>query len=170
MALSAARGAAHDTSADCQAGETRRIGWLCRQIGWRGQRAERDLADYLLRYQDAAEKAIRAVIPNRPQVSLKKRRTGKQITEKLTLFRELLGKSARLDGDILILHTRTPGYMPCATVPAPVAGWYRVRISASAVGTGDKPLPMLCVCRDQYARGQRRPRCARRSGRQTRRH
>jgi hypothetical protein len=107
---------------------------------------------HLLRYQEAAEKALRAVIPNRPQVTIKERRTGRQVTEKMPLFRELLGKSARLDGDTLVLHTRTPGYIPCATAPAPVAGRYRVRVSVSAIGTGEKPLPMMCVCRDLYGR------------------
>jgi hypothetical protein len=108
---------------------------------------------HLLRYQDAAEKAVRAVIPKRPQVTMKERRTGRQITEKLKLYQELLGKSARLDGDVLVLYLRNPDYIPCATAPAPADGRYRVRICASAVNTGGKPLPMMCVCRvDQYAR------------------
>ena len=102
---------------------------------------------HLLRYQDAAEKAVRAVIPSRPQVSIQERRTGRQITEKLKLFQELLGKSARLDGDSLVLYLRNPDYIPCATPPAPADGRYRVRVCASAVGTGGKPLPMMCVCR-----------------------
>ena len=70
---------------------------------------------HLLRYQDAAEKAVRAVIPKRPRVSIQERRTGRQITEKLKLYQELLGKSARLDGDALVLYLRNPDYIPCAT-------------------------------------------------------
>ena len=85
---------------------------------------------HLLRYQDAAEKAVRTVIPTRPQVSIKERRTGRQITEKMTLFQELLGKSARLDGDTLVLYLRHPAYIPCATPPAPADGRYRVRVCA----------------------------------------
>jgi mono/diheme cytochrome c family protein len=108
---------------------------------------------HLLRYQEAAEKAVRAVLPIRPQLTIKERRTGRQITEKLRLYQELLGKSARLDGDTLVLYLRNPDYIPCATAPAPADGRYRVRVCASAVGTGDKPLPMMWVCRvDQYAR------------------
>jgi hypothetical protein len=38
---------------------------------------------HLLRYQDAAEKALRTVIPSRPPAEFKERRTGKQITEKM---------------------------------------------------------------------------------------
>ena len=53
--------------------------------------------------------------PNRPQVTIKERRTGRQITEKLKLYQELLGKSARLDGDSLVLYLRNPDYIPCAT-------------------------------------------------------
>ncbi len=102
---------------------------------------------HLLRYQDAAEKAVRAVIPNRPQVAIKERRTGRQITEKLKLFKELLGKSARLDGDTLVLYLRNPDHIPCATPPAPADGRYRVRVCVSAVDTDGKPLPMMCVCR-----------------------
>ena len=108
---------------------------------------------HLLRYQDAAEKAVRAVIQKRPLVSIAERRTGRQITEKLKLYQELLGKSARLDGDSLILYLRNPDYIPCATPPAPADGRYRVRVCASAVNTGGKPLPMMCVCRPtQYDR------------------
>jgi hypothetical protein len=107
---------------------------------------------HLLRYQEAAEKALQTVIPNRPQPSLEDRRTGRQVTENMKLFKEILGKSARLDGDTLVMHTRTWGHVPCATAPAPVAGRYRVRISAKARGTDGKPLPMMCVCRDLYGR------------------
>ncbi len=108
---------------------------------------------HLLRYQDAAEKAVRAVIPRRPRITIQERRTGRQITEKLKLFQELLGKSARLDGDTLVLYLRNPDYIPCATPPAPADGRYRVRVCASAVGSGGQPLPMMCVCRPtQYDR------------------
>jgi hypothetical protein len=102
---------------------------------------------HLLRYQDAAEKAVRAVIPTRPEISIRERRTGRRITEKLKLYQELLGKSARLDGDTLVIYLRNPDYIPCATPPAPADGRYRVRVCASAVNTGGKPLPMMCVCR-----------------------
>jgi hypothetical protein len=106
---------------------------------------------HLLRYQDAAEKAIRSVIPNRPKAEFKERRTGRQITEKMTTFRELLDKQVRLDGDTLIMYVRPWGHVPCASAPVPVSGRYRVRASIQAVGT-DKPLPVLCTCRDQYGR------------------
>jgi mono/diheme cytochrome c family protein len=109
-------------------------------------------ADHLLRYQDAAEKALRGVIPTRPNAEFKERRTGRQITEKMTTFRELLDKVVRLDGDTLLMYVRPWGHVPCASAPAPQAGRYRVRASVFAVGTGGKPLPMMCSCRDMYGR------------------
>jgi mono/diheme cytochrome c family protein len=107
---------------------------------------------HLLRYQEAAEKALQSVIPNRPPAAFKERRTGRDIVEKMPTFRELLGKSIRLDGATLLMYVRPWGHVPCSTAPAPQAGRYRVRTSVSAVGTNGQPLPMMCVCRDQYGR------------------
>lgn len=107
---------------------------------------------HLLRYQEAAEKALRTVIPSRPQVAFKERRSGREITEKMSSFKDLLGKALRLDGDTLVMYVRPWGHVPCATAPAPQAGRYRVRASVYAVGTGDRPIPMMCSCRDQYGR------------------
>ena len=107
---------------------------------------------HLLRYQDAAEQAIRSVIPNRPQAAMKERHTGKEITQKMKLFEPFLGKSVKLDGDTLVLYVRPYGHVPCATAPVPVAGRYRVRASVTAVGTNGKPLPVLLSCRDFYGR------------------
>jgi mono/diheme cytochrome c family protein len=111
-------------------------------------------AAHLLRYQEAAEKALRAVIPNRPLAEFKERRTGRQITEKMVHFKDMLGKSARLDGDTLVLYARPYSHIPCATAPAPQAGRYRVRASVYAVGTAGKPLPMRMVCDDLYGRDE----------------
>jgi mono/diheme cytochrome c family protein len=109
---------------------------------------------HLLRYQEAAEKALRSVIPNRPLAEFKERRTGRQITEKMPHFKEMLGKSARLDGDTLVLYVRPYSHIPCATAPAPQTGRYRVRASVYAVGSDGKPLPMRCVCDDLYGRDE----------------
>lgn len=107
---------------------------------------------HLLRYQDAAEKALRTVIPTRPAAEFKERRTGKQVTEKMPTWKELLGKVAQLDGDTLVMYVRPWGHVPCATAPAPQAGRYRVKASVYAVGTDGKPLPMMLSCRDMYGR------------------
>jgi hypothetical protein len=100
-------------------------------------------AAHLLRYQDAAEKALATVIPSRPQVEFKERRTGKQVTEKMTTFKELMNKVVRLDGETLVMYVRPWGHVPCSTAPAPQAGRYRVKASVYAVGTDGKPLPMM---------------------------
>ncbi len=107
---------------------------------------------HLLRYQDAAEKAIRSVIPTRPLAEFKERRTGRQITEKMVHFKEVLGKGGRLDGDTLVLHVRQYSHIPAATAPVPQAGRYRVRASVYAVNTDGKPLPIRCVADHQYGR------------------
>ena len=68
---------------------------------------------HLLRYQDAAEKAIRAVIPKRPRPARSRNgaRAGRS-PRSWKLYQELLGKSARLDGDELVLYLRNPDYTP----------------------------------------------------------
>ena len=99
---------------------------------------------HLLRYQDAAERALQTVIPHRPPTPFTERRTGRQISEKATHFKDLLGKSVRVDGDALIMHVRPWTHVPCATPPAQQAGRYRVRASVYAVGTHGQPLPMVC--------------------------
>ena len=107
---------------------------------------------HLLRYQEAAERALRTVIPTRPAVEFKERRTGRQITEKMTTWKELLDKVVKLDGDALVMYVRPWGHVPCATAPAPQAGRYRIKASVYSVGTDGKPLPMMLSCRDMYGR------------------
>ena len=107
---------------------------------------------HLLRYQEAAEKAIYSVIPTRPKPAFKDRRTGKDIAEKVQFFKDMLGKSARLDGDTLVLHVRPYSHIPCATAPTPVAGRYRVRASVQSLGTDGKALPVMVSCRQDYGR------------------
>jgi hypothetical protein len=107
---------------------------------------------HLLRYQDAAEHALRNLIPTRPRVEFRERRTGKQITEKMPTFKELLGKTVKLNGDTLTMYVRPWGHIPCSTAPAPSAGRYRVRASVFAVGSGGQPIPMMLSCRDHYGR------------------
>lgn len=110
-------------------------------------------AVHLLRYQEAADKALRAVIPNRPAPpSARLRRSGREVADKQQFFKDLLDKVVRVDGDTLLMYVRPYGHIPCATPTAPVAGRYRVRASVYAVQTDGKPLPMLMTCRDQYGR------------------
>jgi hypothetical protein len=108
---------------------------------------------HLLRYQEAAEKALRSVLPNRsPQEPKKIRQTGRQIVQQSRFLKDIVGKSAFLDGDTLVQFSRTYSHIPTCTAPAPVAGRYKVRASVNARGTDGKPLPLLLVCRDLYGR------------------
>jgi mono/diheme cytochrome c family protein len=107
---------------------------------------------HLLRYQEAAEKALRTVIPTRPQTEFKERRTGKQVTEKMPTFKDLLDKVTKLDGDTLVTYVRPWGHVPIGTAPTPQAGRYRVKASVYAVNTDGKPLPVMLSCREAYGR------------------
>ncbi|MCE9530370.1 MAG: DUF1592 domain-containing protein [Planctomycetes bacterium] len=104
---------------------------------------------HLLRYQDAAEKALQGLIPNRPQPTFKDRRTGKEIVEKQPIFKSA-GQTVKVVGDSMVMHVRTYGHMPCASNPVPVAGKYRVKASVQATGTDGKVLPVMFSWRDLY--------------------
>ena len=109
-------------------------------------------AAHLLRYQEAAERACRAVIPTQPPIKINNRRTGRQITEKIRSFPEMIGKVASLDRDSLVLHGKPYSHLPAATAVAPQNGKYRVRALVRAINSPDKPLPVLLSCRDEYGR------------------
>lgn len=105
---------------------------------------------HLLRYQDAAEKALSVVIPKQPPAPIKDRRTGRQITEKVVLFKDLMDKVVRLDGDTLVLYCRQWNHIPCCTTQVQQAGLYRVRASLYAVGDVADRLPVKVSVRDLY--------------------
>ena len=111
--------------------------------GFENQSASLDLsAVHFLKYQEAAARVIRAVVPISPQIPFSDERTGRVITEKGPNFREGLGRSCRLDGDSLIFYTQLPRYGLCATAAVPAAGRYRIRMQAAAVGEGVQSIPV----------------------------
>lgn len=116
---------------------------------------------HLLRYQDAAERALQTVIPSRPPVPFAERRTGRQISEKVKSYKDLPGKSVQVDGDALIMHVRPWAHVPCATPAVQQAGRYRVRASVYAVGTGGQPLPMISVAGMEWGRDDKDVRAVR---------
>ncbi len=107
---------------------------------------------HLLRYLDAAERAIVSAIPSRPPAEFKARLTGRGVTETMKTFKDHLDKSVKLVDDTLVMYVRTYGHVPCLTAMVPQAGRYRVRASLYAVGTEGKPLPVMLSCRDFYGR------------------
>lgn len=119
-------------------------------------------ATHLLRYQDAAERAILSTIPIHPPIHFSEKTTGREMTEKGPNFRQTLSRSCKLQGDALIFYTKLPRYGLCASAAVPSAGRYHVQMSACAVGENAEPVaaafmtvnrsgpeqPVIFDCRD----------------------
>lgn len=99
-------------------------------------------ATHFLRYQDAAARAINAVLPVHPPIPFSDTRTGLEMTQKGPNFREGLGRNSKLIGDTLVIYSKLPRYGLCATAAVPSAGRYRVTMKACAVGAEPKPIPV----------------------------
>jgi hypothetical protein len=111
-------------------------------------------ATHWLAYQEAAEKAVRSVIPTRPHARIDEKRTGKDIVEHQQLFKPIVGFACRLQDETLVLHYRLYSHIPCGTAPAPQAGRYRVQVSMQALETAGKPLAVAFMARDLYGRNE----------------
>ncbi len=109
-------------------------------------------AAHMLRYQEAAERACRAVIPSRSPTKINDHRTGRQITEKVRSFSDMFGKVVKLDGDSLVMYGRPYAHLPVCTAVAPQAGRYRVRAKVRALNSPGKPLPLMLFCHEEYGR------------------
>lgn len=99
-------------------------------------------AMHFLRYQEAAARAVNAVIPTHPPIPFSDLRTGLEMTKKGPNFREGLGRTCKLEGDSLIFYTKLPRYGLCATAAVPSAGRYRIQLKASAVGAEGRAIPV----------------------------
>lgn len=97
---------------------------------------------HFLRYQDAAARAIGAVLPIHPPIPFTDTRTGRDMTKKGPNFNEGLGRNSRLIDETLIFYSKLPRYGLCATAPVPSAGRYRVTMKAAAVGAEAKSIPV----------------------------
>lgn len=98
-------------------------------------------ATHLLRYQEAAERAILSTLPVHPPIPFSSQVTGREMTERGPNFRQTLTRSCKLDGDALVIYSKLPRYGLCASAAAPSAGRYHVRVSACAVGQDVKSVP-----------------------------
>ncbi|QDU97501.1 DUF1592 domain-containing protein [Lignipirellula cremea] len=98
---------------------------------------------HLLRYQEAAERAIRSAIPKRAPTPMKSRLTGRQITEAGSVLRSLVDKSVRYDGDALISYVRMYDSGRAMSERVKEAGRYRVSFSLTSVGTEGRVLPVM---------------------------
>lgn len=108
-------------------------------------------AVHLLRYQQAAEKALAKTIPTRPQDPPKiDRRTGREVMEKTRFFKDMLDLVVKLDGDNLVMFGRMWDHIPFRTPETAQAGRYRIRASVFAINT-DAPIPLMLTYRDYGA-------------------
>jgi cytochrome c553 len=119
-------------------------------------------ATHLLRFQDAAERAILSTIPVHPPIHFSDKTTGREMTERGPNFRQTLTRSCKLQGDALIFYAKLPRYGLCASTAVPSAGRYHVTMSACAVGENVKAVaaafmtvnrsgpeqPVIFDCRD----------------------
>ncbi len=99
-------------------------------------------ATHFLRYQEAAARAISAVVPIHPPIPFSDTRTGLDMTKKGPNFNEGLGRNSKLIGESLVIYSKLPRYGLCATAAVPSAGRYRVTMKAGAVGADAKPIPV----------------------------
>ena len=100
---------------------------------------------HLLRYQEAADRALNAAIVFRPPGKLAYRSTGKETAKKNSGdggFRDLLGKALRLDGERLHVYIGLNGHISIQSPDVPTTGRYRLKIVAQALNTGGRPLPL----------------------------
>lgn len=93
---------------------------------------------HLLRYQDAAERVLQAVVPRAAPTPIKTRLTGREVVAKAK--HAPLGEMLRVDGDTLYCYASTYGFIPIGTATVPQPGRYRVRASLGAVNTNGQPL------------------------------
>jgi mono/diheme cytochrome c family protein len=119
-------------------------------------------ATHLLRYQDAAERAILSTIPIHPPIHYSETTTGREMTKRGPNFREKLTRICKLEGDALIFYSKLPRYGLCESEAVPSAGRYHVQMSACAVGENVKSVagafmtvnrsgpeqPVIFDCRD----------------------
>lgn len=107
---------------------------------------------HLVRYQDAAEKAIDAAIPYRTLTPLKLRYTGKEYVDQLKGrgFAEMPG--CYVLGDEAVMAMRPTSFHEIIFPFVFVPGDYRVRVSLRAFNT-EKPLPVGLHHRDENDRG-----------------
>jgi hypothetical protein len=109
-------------------------------------------ATHFLRYQEAAAKAVQSVIPVNPPIPFSDTRTGREMTEKGSNFKQGLGRNSKLVGDALVVYSALPRYGLCSTASVPTAGRYKISMSACAVGAEQKPIPVGFMTVEQSGR------------------
>lgn len=97
---------------------------------------------HLVRYQEAAEKALETAVPWRPHGQIATRVTGREHTMRKH-YDGVLERSARLDGDTVVYLAEDTRHLSIRSDTTRRPGRYRIRASVRAVGTDGKPLPVF---------------------------
>jgi hypothetical protein len=103
-------------------------------------------ATHLLKYQEAAERAILSALPKHPHLPVHERRSGREISQKGSNFQQTLTRTCFLKNDTLVVYGSLPRYGLVCTPHVLGSGRYTVRMSAGAVGAEQLPVPVaLCT-------------------------
>jgi hypothetical protein len=105
---------------------------------------------HLLRYQDAAERALKLVVPRELPQPFKSRLTGREVVAK-SRHADVNG-SIRVAGDDLYVHALPYNHITLGTATVPQAGRYRMRASLHAVGTAGRALPVRFTAAKDWGR------------------
>lgn len=96
---------------------------------------------HLVRYQEAADRALRAAVPGRPIEPLRWSATGAEIfarhAEKFQAW-----QCWRVDEGLAMPSRLYAPFTSVATPPAPADGRYRVRVLGNVINTDGQPLPV----------------------------
>lgn len=99
-------------------------------------------ATHILKYQEAAERAVASVVPVHPPMPFKDRRSAVEMTKKGSNFQQTLTRSCYLKDDALIVYSKLPRYGLMSSTQVRADGRYRVRMSVAAVGENVKSIPV----------------------------
>ncbi|NBU09909.1 MAG: DUF1592 domain-containing protein [Proteobacteria bacterium] len=111
-------------------------------------------ATHLVRYQEAADRALAAALPAWPLTNSVRRWTGRQFLDsRPKTNREGTAPFVRFEGETIILCARLYKHGSVTTSPTPAPGRYRIRASVRAVNTEGKAIPMLVgkISSDRFA-------------------
>jgi hypothetical protein len=111
-------------------------------------------ATHLVRYQEAADRALAAALPAWPLTNSVRRWTGRQFLDSRPKpNREGTAPFVRFEGDTIVLCARLYKHGSVTTPPTPAPGRYRVRASIRAVHTGGQTTPVLVgkISSDRFA-------------------
>ncbi len=98
---------------------------------------------HLVRYQQAADRALDAALPRRPFDAIHVDKTGPELMQSAKQRNGFETWKCWLKGGGLVIPSKLwRPFVTVATPPAPVAGRYRVRVTGYGIHTSGSPLPI----------------------------